>query len=185
MNPFATAAFALFLTAPSFADTPAIESEVFEASGTHEEIAKRGELCIAQLVKNDGLSVKDATNGAGLLGTVAQNPFDPKNDKQLIQAGNVIVASNADTVVANNRLPIQQFLTGRTIIQSVITLFAKDGRFKISHSDVQFAIQNTGYLDNNGFGPLDPKAKLYGKASSALQELSTQIAQCVKQKSDW
>jgi hypothetical protein len=174
----------LFLVPPCNADSP-IESEVFQTAGTQAEIAERGELCIAQLVRNDSVAISDAAPGTGILGALQNDPLAPKADQSVIPGGSVVIASDATTVVANNRLTVRERFAGATTFQSILTLSAQDGRFKLVHTDIRFAMANTGYAQNDGFQPIHPKAKMLEKATSLLQELSAKVATCIQQKADW
>lgn len=132
-------------------DMATIESEVFHAEGTAQEIVGRAKGCIAQLVRFDAVG-----------GT---------------PAGDVIVADVPESgiVTANNRLPVK-FWGVRTIIQSTLTVQAKDGRFRIRHSAMKA----------DGLQPIRADSKNAEVADKELAALSGRIAACVTKKdSEW
>jgi hypothetical protein len=45
-----------------------VESKVYETSGTAAEIAKRGETCIARIVRNDAVRISDSASNLGGFG---------------------------------------------------------------------------------------------------------------------
>ncbi len=180
----------LFVAAPCWAydPMPAVESEVFTTTGTAPEIAKRGEICIARLVRYDSVNIADSTNGSGPLAGAMDNPFRASGKAQEIAGGSVVVSHSPETgmVVANNRLPYKALMNAG-VFQSTLTFESKDGRFRITHSAIQDATLNTGMVHNEGFKPVYDKSGLAKRAKEALQKQSTSIAKCVmnSQSDDW
>lgn len=182
----ATAGALLALPALAFPPMPDVQSEVFQAAGAQVEIAKRGEICIARIVRFDGVSIADATNGTGPLSGALDNPLRAKGKTGQVAGGNVIITSSPELgiVVANNRLPYTMtMLSG--VFQSTLTLEAKDGRFRITHSMIQEASKNTGIMSNEGLKPVNDNTKLAKRATEELQNESRAIAACMTKPSDF
>lgn len=137
-------------------DEPTVESQIYETAGTQAEIAKRGESCIAQLVRND--------------------PFNERDT-----AGPVIVSMQPDRIVANNRIliPARGFLTIDELVQSTLTLMSRDGKFRIRHDNIRFAFPKHG-----GFENLPAKSPARKTYIEALENLNQKIATCMM-TSDW
>jgi hypothetical protein len=183
------ALLALLVTSSALAaeDMQPVESPVFPTTGTQVEIAKRGELCIARLVRFDGVSLRDATNSTSMLGAALDNPLAPAGKAQQVTGGNVIVTSAPESgvVVANNRLRFKMWALD-SVVQSTLTLESKDGRFRLTHTAIQGASENTGISHNVGFKPLHPKTPIAKRAADELQKESAAIAECIqKPPSDW
>lgn len=132
----------------------AVESEVFQTLGTPQEIATKGKTCLAQLLRGDS----DAS---------------PITDAD-IQAGTIIARSQFKYTF--------NLVSG--VLRSTVTFMAKDGRFKITNSNIDRIL--------SGYGAT-PIYKGWGtgwKASEqALIDQNMQIAQCVMKfdqaKSNW
>lgn len=143
-------------TALGFEKLGDISSDVFTADGRQADIAKRGEACIARLVRND--SLRDDASGPVLTSVLPQFGL----------------------VVAHSRL-IKHTFGLDFIIQSVLTFESKDGRFRMTYSDIK-----SGADTGNGRVVLDKinkKAPLAKDAAQMIADLTNRIAQCVRQPS--
>jgi hypothetical protein len=141
---------ALSIAGPEAA--PPVQSEVFTTSGTQTEIAKRGEVCIARLVRNESMG------GQATGSTIASSVPD------------------AGLVVANSRITVKSLLMNQ-VVQSVLTFESKDGRFRITHTDMKFA--DPGPFSH--FTPVYARTPLAKSVATALQKFSGDIAACVQQ----
>lgn len=123
-----------------------VQSEVIEAQGTPAEIAARGERCMAQQL------------GSGREGGELIVSRD-------IEAG-VVVSRNAVTYM-DGLLQWQ--------MRSRLTLEARDGRFRLTHSSIE--------RFNDQAGGWSPVGKWWGsgwqKAEMALKATSAGVAECV------
>lgn len=175
----------LVVSPPSFAAEylELVESKVYETSGSAEEISKRGELCIAQHVRNDPIRISDSADNLLGLGLAKRSTGE-------IPGGAVIVKADpaAGTVIATVRTPWSQLLT-KNFTQSTLTFLAKEGRFKIQFTSIETLQQNTGYAENNGFVR---QGKWIGssweKVQKALLETAEKVATCTagtKASNDW
>jgi hypothetical protein len=167
---------------PNYLDT--IESPVFEATGTAQEIAKRAMLCIPRIVRNDEVTIKDTATT--LLGPVA-----PPEKSRGVGGGQVIVSSDIEsaTIVANSRVDFPGTMGLGRNARSTITFQAKDGRFRITHSAIETLQKDSGITTNVGY---TKQGKGWGsgweKAQTALEGVSAKIADCVSKpaaSTDW
>ena len=98
-------------------------------------------------------------------------------------AGDVILSVDeaAGTIVAASRVTYPGGITGDSSTRSTLTFLAKDGRFKIQHTNIETASANTGSLANPGYTRQGKwKFSQWEKADAALQALSSKLAECVK-----
>ena len=151
-----------------------VESKVYETSGMAAEIAKRGETCIARIVRNDAVRISDSASNLGGFG-------QPKRSTDQMSGGPVIVSSDpaAGIVVANSRVNWSRMLSAQ-VTQSTLTFMSKDGRFKIQHTNIETLQLSTGYAENEGFTRQGKwTGSAWEKVEKALQETSDKVAQCV------
>lgn len=149
----------LAFSTPALADTfDTYESPVFEAPGTHQEITRRAQLCVAQLVRNDQFNH--------------------------IESGLVVIASDPDAgqVIANSRTEMRTtfMMSMRDSLQSTLSVLAKDGRFKITHSKILFAVVGSG-----GYDGLHAKSIFVAKAKKTLDALDESLAACIQKPDAW
>lgn len=162
-----------------------VESPVFEAPGTAADIVKRGQVCASRLLRNDEVRIADAAAG-GLI------PIPGASRTDGVAGGAVLVSVDPDqgVLVANSRVDYRVW--GGTIARnarSTVTLLAKDGRFKIQHTNIETLQKSTGNLENDGYTKQGKwKGAGWEKAEAALQDVSTKLAECIKQPAsgaDW
>ena len=131
-----------------------VESPVFETSGDHQAITRRALTCVAQIVSP---------------GTV-DAPAVRSSD---VEAG-IIVATNSFRYVYGALRP-----TGRT----TLTFEARDGRFRIVHSNIEQS-QDGG----QGWLPIGTWRFSGGDAArAAIEAINMRLAQCVQtsQNENW
>ncbi len=164
-----------------------VESEVYQANGTVQEISRRAKTCIVQLVHNDEVRISDSASGTGPFSIpIGGGPGHSSG----IQGGPVIVDADIDagTITANNRVDYtSKFLAHN--VKSTITFLAKEGRFKIRHTNIEYLQKSTGSVHNTGYSHV---GKWWGSgwedAREALLRISARVATCVQtlpKKEDW
>ena len=160
-----------------------VESDVFEASGSKPELAKRGKFCISSTVRNEEVRISDSTAGTGPLGSVGEGHSGG------VTGGDVFVDIDieAGIITANNRVDYESKLLAHNV-KSTMTFLAKDGRFKIQHTNIEQVQKNTGYMHNTGYMRV---GKWWGSGwkdvEKALVDISSKVAECVISgpKEDW
>ncbi len=111
-----------------------VESGVYETTGSKQDIAKKGKLCIAKLVSNDEVKIADASDSSDVAGVDLFVDVDLENG----------------TVMANNRVDYRRMLLTYNV-KSLLIFMAKDGRFKIKHTNIKNVQKDTGSWKNSGY----------------------------------
>jgi hypothetical protein len=187
-----TIAVCLLISNHSFASDyeylEAVESDVYQTAGTTQEISNRAKLCMAQILHNDEVRISDATSGTGPLPSLT-GAFRETGHSSGISGGNVFVDIDIEngTITANNRVNYSAAFISRNV-KSTIVFQAKEGRFKINHSAIEYLQKSTGNLHNSGYMRI---AKAWGTgwsdAEEALKVVTDKIATCIKtvQNDNW
>lgn len=141
-----------------------IQSEAIELAGTKAEILSRAKTCVAKLVRFDPIRV----NTAGALELMAGAASDAQRFTD-IPGGPVIVDVNSDTgtLVANNRTSAK--FAGVFYIDSLLTIDARDGKFRITHTDIKTDARQ----------PLGKMRGLTKPATEALINQNRALASCI------
>lgn len=160
-----------------------VDSEVYELPGTVAEITQKAELCIARVIQFDEARIAESSSSVYISET-------PGKRIDGISGGAVFVSKDIEggTIVANSRTEYGGFLGAQTV-QSTLTFRAKEGRFKITHTNIKAASKNSGYAANNGFIPVgkwpgSPWKKVTKSLSSVTEDLSSCIV-AVEVEDDW
>lgn len=146
-----------------------VESEVYQTNGSASAITARGKGCMAEILKNDNVG-----------NSTTQNLFSYTGD---------------DKLVANARFEYTYLLIRRSL-QAKYIFEAKDGRFRITTSEIGYKqVKTTTGL---GYGASidsasghEPLAKVWGtgyeEAESQIIAMNKKIADCVmnEKKSNW
>lgn len=151
-----------------------IESEVYQTNGTAAEILTRAKSCIERVVRNDDVRTSDTAPG---MGRVA-------GDERVasIPGGPVLVAVRAEegAITAHSRVDFTSTLRAYNA-KSTLTFLAKEGRFKIRHTEIEVVQKNTGLKSNAGYIRV---ARSWGtgwqSAEQALASVSDRVAGCVR-----
>jgi len=146
-----------------------VESDVIKLDASKQEIAKRGAACMSQIIQNSSVHVDDSSSGW----------FGNNNN---VSGGQVIVQNNPENgiVVATSRLDYRGKSLLTFNVQSTVTLLAKEGRFKIRHTNIMEAQKSTGYMANDGYNKVGRWAGSgWETTKEVLDGLSSRISQCV------
>lgn len=165
-----------------------IESEVYQAEGTKQELIKRGKSCFLLHVVNEDVFITDSSQGATFFSAVAGG--EVKGESHSIGGGDLFVDIDEEEgrIIANNTVDFKSMWLNYNT-KTRMTFLAKDGRFKISHTDIKFVQKDTGFSKNTGYkAPKKrgfPKEKVFLKV---LGEVTDKVASCVQsaqEKEDW
>ncbi len=185
---------ALFLLLPSLAYSKAkqlemVESEVYQTEGTKQEIAKKAKRCIGSEVSNEAVIISDSRKSLGLFGgKIGGGDSDVESSN--IQGGGIFISTDIEegTIIAKNRVDYRaKFLEYNA--KSTLKFLAKDGRFKIKHTNIQNLQKKTGYMANSGYSNVFVQwGSGWQAVEKALNGVSTKIAKCVQKvekEEDW
>jgi hypothetical protein len=157
MRSIAPVLLAVSLGSPAMAAEylTSVTSEVFQTEGTHDEIARRAQSCIAQKLH--------AANGP------------------------VILSSDPEAGIVTARNEFEYGNLPRWKLRSTLTLEAKDGRFRMVHTNIERF--NDGALGGPGWYGV---GKWWGSGSKRVEKELTDtaaaVAKCVmgrEAKNDW
>lgn len=146
-----------------------VESPVYQTAGTPAQITTKAKACMAEILKNDNIG-----------NSTTQSLFSYADDSKL---------------VATSRFEYTYLLL-RQSLQSKIIFEAKEGRFRITHTDIGYKQVETNGLLAWGASVTSvtghqPIAKVWGtgyeEAEKQINALDSRIADCVmnEQKSNW
>jgi hypothetical protein len=165
-----------------------VESEVYQTNGTIQEISTRAKTCIAQIVRNDEVRISDSVSGTGPLAGLTGGTGGGHSDG--VQGGQVLVDADIDAgmITANNRIDYKSMLLTQNV-KSTMTVLAKEGRFKIRHTNIEGLQKSTGYMHNTGYSRV---RKGWGSGwkdtEKALMGISEKVAACIQtspNQKDW
>jgi len=149
-----------------------VETDVYQTTGTVKEIFTKAKSCLAQIVRNEGVRMADSAVGEG------------------IQGGDIFVEANAETgiITANSRVDYKAKMLEYNV-KSTLVFMAKEGRFKMRHSNIEYLQKYTGSVNNTGYSRV---GKWFGTGwkdtQKALLGASEKVAQCVMvepKKEEW
>lgn len=156
-----------------------VESEVFQAKGTAQKIASRAKSCIAQHVQNNEVRISDSATSAGPFPSSALTSTATSDG---ISGGDAIVHADLEqgVITANNRVDYKSKMLAHNV-KSTLTFMAKDERFRIRHSNIEYLQKSTGSVRNTGYSRV---GKWFGSgwkdAEAALVAITAKVAQCVR-----
>jgi hypothetical protein len=162
-----------------------IESPVMEVPGvSSHDLAVRARLCVSQQVTNRAVVLRDESRSAPMAPVVTQG----QGDTTAVAGGDVLrtVDLDAGLIIAQSRITIGSLMPA--VIESTITVEARDGRFKITQTGIQRAFVNSGIAPTAGFKPVfDQWGAGADKVKKALEEQSAKIGDCVASptNADW
>lgn len=155
-----------------------------QAEGRPDQLIAKAQRCVAAKVSNTSVTV-GRSGGGGLLDAMsglhrAQNPgADVPQLIELVDSTNGLLVANSVTDYRHSMFAY--------IMKSRLTLEAREGRFRISHTDLQ-SMQKDGSSAQASYGPI---VKAWGMgwepAISSVIEVSKGIEVCMQQNGsgDW
>lgn len=170
-------ALAPFAAAVSAEALGPLQSAVYERAGTQREIATAARACALKILRNDAFQIRDSSR-VGFMSPAGATD----GDSSTIPGGEVVTTFDADggLVVAQSRIT-RSTLFGKESVQSTVTIEAKDGRFRITHSSIGSASADTGYAANRGYGPVLVQAMSpHEKVRAALEGVTEKLAACIR-----
>lgn len=155
-----------------------LQSAVYEATGSQNDLATRARTCAVKLLRNDAFQIRDASR-VGFMSPAGATD----GDASTIPGGDVVTTFDAAAglVVAQSRVA-RSALFGKESVQSTVTIETKENRFRITHSAIGSASADTGYAANRGYQPvLVQSMSGHAKIRATLEGLTEKLAACVKE----
>lgn len=156
-----------------------VTSEVYTAAGTPSEITKRARSCMVDHLTNSSVTISDAGD---------PNPFiDRGAQSETVEASGqffVEYDEEAGRVSANQNTAYRRMGLGYDV-KSVITVEARQDRFRISHKGIQSLQKSTGYAKNTGYTPVRVQfGSGHKSAVKALEAVTVAVSECISQEPD-
>jgi len=172
---------ALLATHPAIASEflERVEMEPRTVDGvTARELTERARVCITQTITNDAVALKDTSrvNPMASIGTMTSG------DSKTLDGGQVLQTVDLDggLITAQSRTSVPFMMFNRYNVQSTVTFEARDGRFRITHTGIKAAMQDSGYASNDGFQPVRIQTgSAFKKIEAALHAISAKVSDCV------
>lgn len=152
-------------------------SPVYQAQGTAPQIIQKAQGCVAKHLSNSEVATS-GSSGSGLLDAMAGIGH---NVNSTISGGALIelVEPSNGQLIANSRVDYKFMLLAHNIKTRFI-LEAKDGRFRVTQSDIEAVQKNTGSMRNDGYRPLlRLKGIGWDKALAAAIDVEKKVADCI------
>lgn len=155
-----------------------VESERVAIDAPKATILQRSVTCMAALFRYDMVKGSDTSRSV-----VIGETYVPLGTTQYAGGGNVVehVDEQNGIVVGNNRF-LMPGLFG-DYVQSRVIVRAEDGAFSTTHVQIQRMAQQSGLMENSGFGPvLVQKMSGHAKVRKALLDVSAQLGRCIAER---
>lgn len=176
------ATFLALNSAPLFAEMETlteVNSEVYLTAGTVMDISKKAKSCMGQILHNDEVRIADSSAGTGFLSFAEPGRG---NHSSGITGGQIIIDADLEggMITANNRADYGSRFIQRNV-KSTVVFQAKEGRFKIDHTNIEVLMKDTGGGHNKGYGPaFKIFATGWEDAEATLKNISDKLAACIK-----
>lgn len=146
------------------------------------EIATKGRVCMLKTLKLTAVKMEDKAAGGLFSGKAQRNIIDAPAE--------LIIAFDPDNgmVAGNSGIDYRHMMMGSNA-RSIVTLEAREGRFRITHGSITSIQKNSGTWTNSGF----TKVGMWRGGGSkpvvkALERVTNQLAECInepKAVDDW
>jgi hypothetical protein len=152
-----------------------LESTVFPAEGTSQEIAKRAKTCALEVLVTDEVAYSDSAS---------QGMFTNSSQDTSASAGGSSILLDVDIeagkVIANSRFDFTDKMIKKNV-QSRVAIMARDERFKIRHTNIKQLQKSTGYAKNSGYTKVGIWwGSGHKGVTYALNSVSQNLANCIQ-----
>ena len=142
-----------------------------------EAIINKARNCMVSTLRNDPVVARGGTSYFG-------TNQDKESNVQPASAF-FVVDDAANGIISANHNVDYRWLAVAQNVKSVVTLQAKEGRFRIKHSGISSLQKSTGSITNNGYGKVGTRRGLGGKpAIKKLEGVTDKLAACVQESGD-
>jgi hypothetical protein len=148
---------------------------IFDTHGTSIDIAKRAQSCSARILRNEPIQLNDASTRSSFGLLVGAKPASVVDGTSVITMADI----EGGTIVATHRVRFNSMLISHAA-QSVLTIFTKDGRFKMHTSDIEVAQLDTGSAANSGFRKIRESSSTYKTAVKEIMTAEQKVAECIQ-----
>jgi len=162
-----------------------VDSDVFQTTGSIQEITKKAKVCMSRILQNNEVRISDSASGTGFFSGLTSTMDNSKGHSDGVTGGAVLADADIDggIITANSRIDYSSNLLSHNV-KSTVSFQAKEGRFKIGHSNIEYLQKSTGYMHNDGYRKIVKAwGTGWGNAERELQGVTTKIADCILSKS--
>ena len=159
-----------------------LTSPVYQVAGTAAQIIQKAQGCVAQHLSNDEVSTS-GSSASGFFGAIAGQG---QNVNGSIAGGSLIELADPANgqLIANSRTDYR-FMLLSSSVKSRFVIEAKEGRFRITQSNLESLQKNTGSMRNDGYRPLIQRAGTgWDKALTATIEAEKKVIDCIANSAD-
>ena len=154
-----------------------LTSPVYQTQGSAAEIVQKAQGCVAKHLTNDEVSTS-GSSASGFFGAVAGQGH---NVNSSVSGGSLIELSDPANgqLIANSRADYKFMLLGFSV-KSRFVIEAKEGRFRITQSNLEKLQKNTGSMRNDGYNRIiKSKGTGWEKALSAATDAEKKVVDCI------
>ena len=154
-----------------------LTSPVYQTQGSAAEIIQKAQGCVAKHLTNDEVSTS-GSSASGFFGAVAGQG---QNVNSSVSGGSLIELSDPANgqLIANSRADYKFMLLGFSV-KSRFVIEAKEGRFRITQSNLEKLQKNTGNMRNDGYNRIiKSKGTGWDKALSAATDAEKKVVDCI------
>ena len=155
-----------------------LTSPVYQAQGsTAAEIIQKAQSCVAKHLSNDEV----ATSGSSASGFFGAMAGQGHNVNSSIAGGALIELSDPANgqLIANSRADYRFMLLANSV-KSRFILEAKEGRFRITQTNLESVQKNTGNMRNDGYDMMiKRKGTGWDKALTATTDAEKKVVDCI------
>lgn len=154
-------------------------SPVYEVELERAEIIVQAETCA-----NRHLSVGSVATSGG-----SEPLFDYGSESGTVQGGSVVqqVSPEQGVLAVRGRTDYRHAMIGHSA-ESTMLVEAKDGRFRIVHSNIRSLQKSTGSARQDGFNEVHQRwGTGWDNTLTALQDMSAEVSECIQSPTsdDW
>ena len=154
-----------------------LTSPIYQTQGTAAQIIQKAQGCVAKHLSNDEV----ATSGSSASGFFGAMAGQGHNVNSSIAGGALIELADPANgqLIANSRADYRFMLLSNSV-KSRIIIEAKDGRFRITQSNLESVQKNTGSMRNDGYDQLiRRKGTGWDKALAATIDAEKKVVDCI------
>lgn len=151
-----------------------IESDTFQLEGsTVEGILEKAQECFARELRNESIVLSDSGDQLGIFS-------QRDSSKTAVASSGTDITVLPDSVIATQNVDFRHMGVKRNV-RSRVELQAREGRYRITHMNVEHAQYSTGSISNDGYGPVHTGWGAGSKpAIQALENVTSELADCIQ-----
>jgi len=154
-----------------------LTSPVYQTQGSAAQIIQKAQGCVAKHLSNDEVATS-GSSASGLFGAMAGQGH---NVNSSVAGGSLIELSDPANgqLIANSRADYRFMLLAFSV-KSRFVIEAKEGRFRITQSNLEKLQKSTGNMQNDGYNAIIRRKGIgWEKALAATTEAEKLVVDCI------